>query len=175
MIGSLSLLPRFHIFNLGKSEFSVILPGSQVLLGTSQVVLGPKTQLRASCVRRVPSRGRVFLRIQICIQFLSNLRLVRSSLVIDRFSRDTRYLKDVMSQPRRGCQFSPAPAHDMVSALGRRWPDRLNGIPMKVHLGTIRLLVCSVLASRRPAYESKDQDEWNEAQSHLHSIGLCSR
>ena len=175
MIGSLSLLPRFHIFNLGKLEFAVILPGSQVLLGTSQVVLGPKTQLRASRMRRVPSRGRVLLQLQICIPLLSNLRSVRSSLVIDRFSRDIRYQKDVMSQPRRGCRFSPAPAHDMVSALGRRWPDRLNGIPMKVHLGTICLLVCSVLASRRPAYESKDQDEWNEAQSHLHSIGLRSR
>ena len=56
MIGSLSLLPRFHIFNLGKSEFSAsILPESQVLLGTSHVVLGPKTQLRAYCV---PSRIR---------------------------------------------------------------------------------------------------------------------
>ena len=41
------------------SHGATILPGSQVLLGTSQVVLGPKTQLRASRVRRVPSRGRV--------------------------------------------------------------------------------------------------------------------
>ena len=49
------------------------------------------------------------LRIQICIPFLSNLRLVRSSLVIDQFSRDTRYQKDVMSQPRPGCRFSSAP------------------------------------------------------------------
>ena len=75
-----------------------------------------------------------------------------------------------MSQPRRGCRFSPAPAHDTVSALGRRWPDRLNGIPMKVHLGAIRLLVCSVLASRPPAYKIEDQK--NGRQLYLTSAPL---
>ena len=86
-----------------------------------------------------------------------------------------------MSQPRRGCRFSPAPAHDTVSALGRRWPDRLNGIPMTVNgqnkIGSswkIRLLVCSVLASRCPAYESEDQDDWSTGLSKS-SIEMVSK
>ena len=74
-------LPFTQISHLQSGEVGIrsasILPGSQVLFGTSQVVLGPKTQLRASRVRSPVKRTRLVTN-QICIPFLSNLRLIRS-------------------------------------------------------------------------------------------------